>query len=185
MKMDPTKQRGIRIMESRMKFLLAFSSVTVEGVKNSSPEADSKMSNYDCEKNPFYDLLKGMVKFGNLLPKSIKAGLTVSLAKTKSLKFSIPLAHRRAAMKAMRFIRLHRKSSELSDVMSGETADVGSRRIEETEGMIMTKSRERKNPSPSILLRHLPEGRRTPPPAESSSPPKFVQSNTAKPKGSR
>lgn len=165
MKMDPTKQRGIRIMESRMKFLLAFSSVTVEGVKNSSPE------------------VKGMVKFGNLLPKSIKAGLTVSLAKTKSLKFSIPLAHRRAAMKAMRFIRLHRKSSELSDVMSGETADVGSRRIEETEGMIMTKSRERKNPSPSILLCHLPEGRRTPPPAESSSPPKFVQSNTATTKG--
>ena len=50
MKMDPRKQRGIRVTERMMKFLLAFASVTVEGVRNSSLDPESKKSNFESEK---------------------------------------------------------------------------------------------------------------------------------------
>ena len=63
-------------------------------------------------------------------------------------------------MKAMRFIRLRRYSSELRVDRSGENADAGSRRTKENEGMISTKSKERKNPSPSGRKENSPTRRK-------------------------
>ena len=121
----------------------------------------------------------GMTKLGNLLAKSINTGLTVFLEKLSSAMFRIPVKLSSIALQKNCFFKRERNSSELSDVMSRDTDEVGRRRTFENTGMIIIDRRERRTPRDNILLLHLPDERRTPPPPESSSPPKFMQSRIA------
>jgi hypothetical protein len=56
MKNDPTKHRGRQIVERRIKFLLAFPSVTVEGVKNTVLAPKKNIQDENITLNESYQL---------------------------------------------------------------------------------------------------------------------------------
>ena len=94
----------------RIKFRLAFASVIVDGVKNVAPEL----------------LISGTGKFDNL-PISINVGVKFSLEKRNKKIFSTALKLIMTARKKNCFVKQRKDSSEFSDVMSGDTEEVGSR----------------------------------------------------------
>ena len=96
-----------------MKFLLAVNPGMVEGVRISKNVWSSKI----------------------LPPNLFKAGVNMLSARPTSIKFNPPFTMRSAVRNTICFIKRRRNSSELVDVTSGNTEEVGSWRRLVKSGM--------------------------------------------------